>query len=406
MRKRSRDAPTPIVPSTPSDTPSRKKTRTSSKSDSDTSLYQTAYDSPLSIITCCESNPTPTSFSPVSFDARTRDSPVFSNHNSPIVHMVDYSQAQDGRTAAFDPTTFYTSNCVLCHDDTSCVCREMALQPATTDSNMSCQTPSLKADAFALNDGDTTVVGEPIHLVSPTASSQMVIMESRHPTYQPPVPLRRRPGAGPSNNLFPVMAASPSTSSSPVCTGDPTNCNACRDDAFGQAFCAAVGQAVSNRTPCNNCPRKSDSESGSRSSPSGAQNGPSAFMTYRSETRVETKMIPTSDAWRQLQSHPNVSFDDLALLADVVARKCECTGPQVMVSAPHGSASSRGGEISGGATQHPPIILVESHANYLGTGGNSQPSGVHFKCGRRPVCEVNADGVADALRLLDNKFSR
>ncbi|KAG8681381.1 hypothetical protein FRC08_015672, partial [Ceratobasidium sp. 394] len=36
--------------------------------------------------------------------------------------------------------------------------------------------------------------------------------------------------------------------------------------------------------------------------------------------------------WARLKAHPNVAFADLALLADVVARRTKCTGPRVSLS--------------------------------------------------------------------------
>ncbi|KAG9102728.1 hypothetical protein FRC06_001301 [Ceratobasidium sp. 370] len=107
--------------------------------------------------------------------------------------------------------------------------------------------------------------------------------------------------------------------------------------------------------------------------------------------------IPTNEAWARLKAHPNVAFADLVLLADVVARRTKCTGPRVSLSpTPEEDAESEPqGEMDEveHASQdkeqnalHPPTLV---------------PHAALVRCGRERLMRVQAEGVRDALAMLD-----
>jgi AP-1-like transcription factor len=286
--------------------------------------------------------------------------------------------------------------CGFCIDGTSCVCREMTLR-----------TPEAPFNAEAAERPDSSVqVALPSapQIVAPSILDNL-------PPYLPPVPLRRSPAVRPLRSLFPVVPlsgnpsrATPTTAAD--CSGDPSNCLACADDVFGQAFCAAVGESLAAGGPCADCPRGTQC----------ADNAPSDASREGSDP-AET--IPTSDAWRQLKSHPNVSFADLTLLAEVVARRSKCTGPTVVISPPPGSFTPERPS-SPAAPKDPPAVGVEHntvlpsdpHAHYQGKekerSVGSRPKLApeeHLRCSRpRSVREVHAAGVREALALLDSRF--
>ena len=292
--------------------------------------------------------------------------------------------------------------CGLCTDCTSCVCREMALNHPSTP--FKTETTTVSAASM-------------VHVELPPASqigAQSIL--DNLPPYQPPVPLRRRPEVRPLRSLFPVVPSSGSPSQvtqSVGCSGDPSNCLACADDVFGQAFCAAVGESLACSDPCADCPRASASDTNYRDRPDSTHASSQEGGTSAEET------IPTSDAWRQLKSHPNVSFADLTLLAEVVARRSKCAGPTVVISPPPGSitpertsspARPMNDPSAGGDSDV--ILLSDPHANYhmkeRERSACSSPNLVQeelVRCSRtRSVREVHTAGVREALALLDSRF--
>ena len=286
--------------------------------------------------------------------------------------------------------------CGLCADGTSCVCREMVL--------------SSPATPFKTEPTMTAAPLVPVALpLNPQMDAHSIL--DNLPPYQPPVPLRRRPEVRPLRSLFPVVPLSGSspqvTQTSPVgCSGDPSNCLACADDVFGQAFCAAVGESLAAGGPCTDCPR-------------GTKYGDSAQSSASQEGGNPAETIPTSDAWRQLKSHPNVSFADLTLLAEVVARRSKCVGPTVVISPPPGSitpertsspVTSKDRPSVGG--DNDVVLLSDPHAHYhmkeRERSACSTPNLVQeelVQCSRtRSVREVHTAGVREALALLDSRF--
>ena len=288
--------------------------------------------------------------------------------------------------------------CGLCTDRTPCVCREMALNTPTT---------SFKTEAT-----EATASLAPVALPpAPQISAQSIL--DNLPPYQHPVPLRRRPEVRPLRSLFPVVPLPQNHSqitptSSAECSGDPSNCLACADDVFGQAFCAAVGESLATGGPCLDLPRDTKHTDPDSSHSNLSQEGGKPAET-----------IPTSDAWRQLKSHPNVSFADLTLLAEVVARRSKCTGPTVVISPPPGSITperssspvSKGRPAEG--VDNGVVLLSDPHSHYhMKERERSACSSPHLVSEEelvqwsrtRSVREVHAAGVRDALALLDSRF--
>ncbi|KAH9969014.1 hypothetical protein BC827DRAFT_1120965 [Russula dissimulans] len=291
-----------------------------------------------------------------------------------------------------------TFECGLCVDGTSCVCHEMALNLPTP---------------FKTETAEPATSLVPVALPPASQIGAQSILDNL-PPYQPPVPLRRRPDVRPLRSLFPVVPLSENLSrvtptSQANCSGDPSNCLACADDVFGQAFCAAVGESLAAGGPCADCPRGIKDADGARPNPS-REGGNTA------------EIIPTSDAWRQLKSHPNVSFADLTLLAEVVARRSKCTGPTVVISPPPGSVTLERPASSVASNDRPAtvaavdddvILLSGPHARYhmkkrersACPSPNLAPNEKLVACLQpRSVREVHASGVREAMALLDSRF--
>ncbi|KAL1726880.1 hypothetical protein EV714DRAFT_218518 [Schizophyllum commune] len=324
-------------------------------------------------------------------------------------------------------------DCGFCSEDTPCVCR-IAFQQASEGLAAEAQKMSAPPTLIAFDDPDKSSILDNL------------------PTYQPPVPLRRRAAAAPVNSIFAVNSVAPAE---PTCSGDPSNCAACASDTFGKAFCEAlVESSEAEPAPaarCADCPGDCDRMRGGSSSaplpsgrasfssftslPSGpshyaaSEPGPSTTPSHPGHT------IPTHEAWQQLKSHPNVAFEDLAMLADVVSRRSKCTGPRVVIEPAPGSITPERGrspEVEGsipphdGSTSHdgstatldraaphdqsttphhqsttppaPPLKQEEDDRPML------VPQHVLKTCGRRGMREVEVTAVQEALRLLDAKF--
>ena len=291
--------------------------------------------------------------------------------------------------------------CGFCVDGVSCVCREMALQPP----------PEASFKTEAVEPPTSSLVQVPLPS-TPQINVQSIL--DNLPPYQPSVPLRRRHTVRPLRSLFPVvpLSGNPSqakatSAGSAECSGDPSNCLACADDVFGQAFCAAVCESLTTSGPCAGCPRGAKCTANNHSNASQEDVNP-----------AET--IPTSDAWRQLKSHPNVSFADLTLLAEVVARRSKCTGPTVVISPPLGSLTpertsspmtSRNSPSVG--VDNNAVLLSDPHAHYrmrererfTGSAAELAPGEEFLRCSQScSVREVHAAGVREALALLDSRF--
>lgn len=334
---------------------------------------------------------------------------------SPLTHILNYPSSEP--VPALDAQDSADSfQCVLCSLEAPCLCREMVMEQAITDPNSSHISLKPEHDHSAI----MLPMDQPTQLGAST-SSQMNILENL-PAYQAPVPIRRRMPGQITNPVFSVTPISV-PSSSAKCSGDPANCMACSDDAFGKAFCQAIGHSVNSTSPCIDCPvRTNQSDKIVVGGCCGdiTKCGSCGIAPMISSTNPSTETsIPTDDAWRQLKSHPNVSFADLSLLAEVVARRSKCTGSRVVISPAPGSITPERSTLVAGhsrqggsmAPDHHSVLLTDPHDRYHQQQRERSPpprlvpQEVLIECGRRRMREVNADGVREALRLLDSKFA-
>lgn len=416
-RKRNRDDA--MVVSPPSVSPDRpiRNSNKRAKMDAEATdssrqgLHFTSYTPSSSSMVSSPDEGTSNSFSPSIHESH---SGVFPTPPPSLTSML-YPSSNEPVSAldAEDPADSF--RCVLCTPDVPCVCREMAMQQAVTDTDLSCISLKLEHDHPIIPAMDQSA-----QLGAPT-TSQINILENL-PAYQAPVPIRRRTPGHSVNPVFPVTPISV-LSSSPKCSGDPSNCMACADDAFGKAFCQAIGHSVNSTSPCIDCPiRTNQSDKIVVGGCCGditkcGSCGIAPIISSTNLHRTETS-IPTDDAWRQLKSHPNVAFADLSLLAEVVARRSKCTGSRVVISpapgsiTPERSTSMTGPSQHRGSTpDHHSVLLTDPHERYRQNQRERSspprlvPQEVLIECGRRRIREVNADGVREALRLLDSKFS-
>lgn len=196
------------------------------------------------------------------------------------------------------------------------------------------------------------------------------------------------------------------------CSGDPLNCAACADDSFGQAFCTAVGEslAVNGNERCANCPGRATPGANlpeiaaaaaadaccGRKTDGGCCRDQARIIAAPQPTMPSTLVasgtIPCNQAWQQIKAHPNASFADLRLLADVVARRSKCTGPRVVISPAPGTATPD--------RKMSPHLKAVNHAS-LGQPRKPREHEIHIQCGRPSVRELPAEAVRDALRLLE-----
>ena len=426
--------------------------------------------SPSSLVSSPESDSAASSvpndaYSPMSFSARSPNPPLYSQ-NTQQPAMASLFTGFSGKVpgcvnenrggSSFD---FDMVDCGFCSDDTPCVCREIALQqvaariavhgdvPGSTPSipNNTTSTaqagshspPEVKMESRGSISISSTPQIPPAAVPVPLPSNSPSILDNL-PAYSPPVPLPRRRSIEQNANgpVFPVFSsqsltqrplhpARPATSN---CTGDPSNCQACADDPFGKAFCAALRGSVKECGSCPNDRSSSDSgfgcgslninrPSGSTSDRGASAGAPRSASSASSPGHLSTsETIPCNTAWAQLKSHPNIAFADLTLLAEVVARRSSCTGPRLILSADPEVESRRS---SDGRPIDPlrgsddmPILLTDPHAQYhertLSHEHPNHPSSSSglVQCGRQRVLEVQAEGIRDALAMLDGQYQR
>ncbi|OJA10822.1 hypothetical protein AZE42_00277 [Rhizopogon vesiculosus] len=412
-RKRNRDDNALVSPSMserPMRTSNKRAKMDSEVTDSPQGLHFTSFTpslytpSPSSLVSSpdeCTSHSFPSS-------VHESQSGVFPTPPPSLTNMLNYpSSTEPGPILdAQDPSDSFP--CVLCSPDVPCVCREMAMQQAAIDTDLSRISLKSEHDHPAL----ISPMAQPAQF-----SSQINILENL-PAYQAPVPIRRRAPGQNANPIFPVTPISV-LSSSAKCSGDPSNCMACSDDAFGKAFCQAIGHSVNSTSPCIDCPvRTNQSDKIVVGGCCGditkcGSCGIAPIISSTNLHRTETS-IPTNDAWRQLKSHPNVAFADLSLLADVVARRSKCTGSRVVISPAPGTVTPERSPPMAGPSRHgdhQSVLLTDPHERYhqqqreRSSPPRLVPQEVLIECGRRRMREVNADGVREALRLLDSKFA-
>lgn len=407
-KKRWRDDSPPSNPSI-AIPPANKRSRVSCESPPVRALPQLVTShtpSPSSMVSSPGSNESSeTRFSPLPFDTR----PDLNEASLP--DLLDLSS----NVKPLELAHGQTFDCGLCNEDTPCVCREIAVHNQVAEHM---DVTSFKAaDYNTGNLTQTTSVHLQPHSIAPTHHTSIL---DNLPPYQPPVPLRPASIMDPSFVSAPPLAVQ--CASSVTCSGEPSNCMACADDAFGKAFCTAIEESITAQSPCADCPCKDNSGSSQDKSISAplmnccikfpnCSCGPSISIECEPET------MPTNDAWRQLKSHPNVAFADLNLLAEVVARRSKCTGPEVVISPALGSVTPERtlSPKFSLPSDYDPILLTDPHAHYhekerarsQSNGPSSSGLGqqdVLTRCNRRRVRKVQTDAVQAALRLLDAKF--
>ncbi|KAJ7783902.1 hypothetical protein DFH07DRAFT_209633 [Mycena maculata] len=329
--------------------------------------------SPQSMVSSPDSNSSSdTRFPSVPFDPQADAFAAFSNLKS-------------------ESAAFPSFDCGFCTEDTPCVCRDVFQQASGVSEHKLNVTPIRS-----------------ILLGSPPPEEPSIL--DNLPPYQPPVPLRLRPRASTQINSIFHVSSQPTPPAN--CSGDPSNCPACADDSFGKAFCEKISEL--SAAPCDNCPSTSEGipDVGS-SSPSITLQHPHPPLAIPTPShpisafiRPNTETIPTNDAWQRLKSHPNVAFTDLDMLADVVARRSKCTGPRIILS-PSPVASEPIDAVAAGTNSEQPVLLTDPHAHFRQkerARASLSPPRAQETCGQRRIREVHADGVRDALRLLDAKF--
>ena len=159
-------------------------------------------------------------------------------------------------------------SCGMCSNPSNCLCQEYGLPPFNP--------PPPSHDAL-----DVQLTGKAALLdAAANASAQTVpftpapSMADNPPPIAPAVPLPKRPRRGRTQNAFLAAFAKSSTTTSTRttnvamtaeeaapkrdgCSGDPANCTACADSAFGKAFCNALRNSVCTLNPCPSCPAPS-----------------------------------------------------------------------------------------------------------------------------------------------------
>lgn len=283
--------------------------------------------------------------------------------DSPPPHQL----ASSLNTPSYDSTSPITDNgnsgqdaciaeysCGMCTSSTDCICRQLGIETPIAD-------PSLDHE----DDNPMSIL-------------------NNLPPYQPAVPLPRhaKPSLPGLDTVMSTTATKQEGGKPDGCSGDPRNCSACRDSAFGRAFCSALGNSVCMLNPCPTCQSKSTEKSnemevddvpqpltvnpsltqccgdpahckGGACTPT-APSTPSTRSTKRGKPvtqerlahRIKSQlphMITTADGdtvscdvvWRALEAHPNAHLANpaagpshlanLNLLADVVARRSYCT---------------------------------------------------------------------------------
>ncbi|BEI88460.1 uncharacterized protein CcaverHIS019_0111780 [Cutaneotrichosporon cavernicola] len=337
-------------------------------------------------------------------------------------------------------TLVASANCGMCDmSSLDCVCNEPEIEDIKP---VIPRSPSPPPDTLAIMDMDCGLCTSSsfcacragLALVNDTVASAPATVPA--PLVQiaaPAVPLRLRARAAAKQSVWKLdnVPAGQSRAEA-VCTGDPSNCDACRNDRFGQEFCGHLFGV--NDADNDNDKDKGDQKKGCAGCTKGKCGGDKGPLTARSMSisslmdgpvpspstsapatpgpvgdaplvltccgapelcghaagcddsmPVEEETKPTPDetirpdqAWKQLKAHPNAQFTPLAVLADVVARRTRCDGPRVELSPPpdeRGLADARATLASHASKRR---LAVETSAvrdalKYLDTHPHSAP---------------------------------
>ena len=284
-------------------------------------------------------------------------------------------------------------SCGFCDEGTLCVCRDI-ITSQVVDGDIA-PSPEVKLGAASPREAGLPMRHDTRDAnINVSTNGNLSILDNL-PEYQPPVPLKRRSGGTSVNSVFHVQPAPTSQARSGVpdatCSGDPSNCMICADDSFGKAFCTAITTSACIACDRFSCQFGSGAENGRKNGSKCENICPSGSSPTLDSAAASSssEFIPTNDAWQKLKAHPNVDFADLSLLAEVVASRTKCSGPQ-LVTSPTPPTQTRGELTSGADRGDSPVRLVDEA--YL------------MECGRRRVRQVHSDGVREALRMLDAKF--
>lgn len=353
-------------------------------------------------------------FSPLSF-APLPSAPEPSQASTSYSMSAMFSGPSGDALKSFDALggspPFDTFDCGLCTENTPCVCRELAMQSAGSLTGISASLTGFPGDylvgqdrtaALKVEDTETRVAGSIPNVIDIPPASDTCNSSGKlsPPETGDPYATKVRPDAlsdshTDSSNPYQIRLPSPEPAPStpaatssrsvplrlkhrrrsasgkvwqvnpvrPTCSGDPSNCPACKDDDFGKAFCRALGDSASTVAPaCASCPNPeacgkaprtaiSGSSSGIMSSsiagpkiielPSSApEQGPSSphrpsgiipsvpntaastpsVSSSDGKVSASSETIPANEAWARLKSHPNIAFADLRYLLASILR--------------------------------------------------------------------------------------
>ncbi|KAH7334572.1 hypothetical protein B0J17DRAFT_673893 [Rhizoctonia solani] len=126
---------------------------------------------------------------------------------------------------------------------------------------------------------------------------------------------------------------------------------------------------------------------------------PSLASHVNDDMMLDDHEMPTNEAWERLKSHPNVAFADLSLLADVVAGRAKCTSSRVRLSLTPETGIDRhedddSNDFSESLEDDNGRHSPQPHPTLV-------PQEALVRCGRERLMRVQAEGVRDALAMLD-----
>lgn len=248
-------------------------------------------------------------------------------------------------------------DCGLCTNDSFCACRAGAAAAANSSpATKAIPLKSLLAVALPPTSAPSTGI-DPRTASTAAAASAAAHAANGTSSIQiasAAVPLKRKAKADRIQSVWSLDNVKARTArTEAVCTGDPSNCDACRNDTFGREFC---GHLFNRPHECNGGCASSSSSSGGvvedggvvKTSCCGApelcgqhsdcgpeptiSNGPTEGGSGEGSGESSDEVMRPDLAWRTLKAHPNAKFAPLAMLADVVARRHKVHGPRVELS--------------------------------------------------------------------------
>ncbi|ORX37336.1 hypothetical protein BD324DRAFT_608628 [Kockovaella imperatae] len=323
-----------------------------------------------------------------------KPSAIGSTSSAPLAALSMAAKVVEGHEQAQYPHETRIDNpghCGVCRTDAECLCRvlddnrqdnevqivENSIEGVERHNDACGLCTSASFCACKVETSPQTLPNETLSHHRPAQHSSVVIRTS---TQAVSLPLKKnKAGHGIKAKIWDFvpspMASGLSTSddgfasrATAECSGDPSNCEVCKDDSFGQEFCAQLYADPTITKPCDDCPGNCMSISALLCSDGG-------------EGSSESSMT-ADQAWKTLKAHPNSRFAPLALLADVVAKHTTCVGHEA-------GPSFSGQSISSTA----PSQMASRDFGSSPTFGLSR--------GSRRRLKVETSGVRDALRMLD-----